>query len=130
MKLKKEFTYRIFLFGVAILACVAQGISQENRPVGTWKDLFPYEQVLEVAPGDGVVYARTEYAVFSVDPESGKLNRHSQVQGLSQSDPSAIAVANPSADMQILIVGYANGNVDLVSEAGVYNMPDIVNSNL
>ena len=130
MKLKKKIIHRIFLFGVVLFALVSVGIAQENRPVGTWKDLLPYEQVLEVAAGDGVVYARTEFAVFSVDPESGKINRHSQVQGLSQSDPSAIAVAQPSIDMQVLIVGYANGNVDLLTDAGVYNMPDIVNSNL
>lgn len=104
--------------------------TQENRPVGTWKDLLPYEQVEEIATGDGVVYARTEFAVFSVDPSSGKINRHSQVQGLSQSNPSAIAVTRPTPDTQVLIVGFANGNIDLLTESGVYNMPDIVNSNL
>ena len=130
MNLIKEITYRFFLFGAVVLTCLNVGTSQENRPVGTWKDLFPYEQVLEVATGDGIVYARTDYAVFSVDTESGKMNRHSQVQGLSQSDPSAIAVAELSDDTQILIVGYANGNVDLLTESGVYNLPDIVNSNL
>ena len=30
----------------------------------------------------------------------------------------------------ILVVGYSNGNIDLLTESGVYNMPDIVNSNL
>lgn len=127
---KKDFKYRIILFAVVGLICGLTPSAQENRPVGTWKDLFPYEQVEEVAVGDGIVYARTEYAVFSVDPESGKLNKHSQVQGLSGSNPSAIAVARPSADMQILVVGYANGNIDLLTDAGVFNMPDIVNSNL
>ncbi len=105
--------------------------SQGNRPIGTWKDFFPYGQVLKVAPADGVVYAMTEYAVFSYYPETIELERHSIIQGLSESNPSAIAVAPiGTQESHVLIIGYGNGNIDLLTEAGVYNMPDIVNSNL
>jgi hypothetical protein len=114
-----------------VIGSFGECTSQDNRPVGTWKDLFPYGRVLEVAPGEGVVYARTEYAVFGLDPETRKISRQSQVQGLSQSNPTAIAVAlQGEFGEHMLIVGYANGNIDLLTAGGVYNMPDIVTSNL
>lgn len=105
--------------------------AQGNRPVGTWKDFLPYGQVLEVAPADGRVYARTEFAIFSVITETRELEKHGQIGGLSGSDPTAMAVVPLGTNEgHILVVGYSNGNIDLLTESGVYNMPDIVNSNL
>ncbi len=106
--------------------------AQENRPVGTWKDYFPYSEVLEVITGsdlqgDNVAYGRTEFAVFQVHSETNLVTRYSQVQGLSQSNPTAIGLYEFSG---ILLIGYSNGNLDLVSSSGTFNMPDILNSNL
>ena len=111
--------------------CFAQSYAQINRPVGTWKDFFPYGKVMEVASGDGIVYARTDYAVFSLNPATKEINRHNIVTGLSGSNPTAIEIASLGIDGgHVLIVGYADGNIDLVTDQGVYNMPDIVTSNL
>ena len=106
--------------------------AQENRPVSTWKDYFPYSEVLEVITGsdlqgDVVAYGRTEFAVFQVHSKTNFVTRYSQVQGLSQSNPTAIGLYEPS---ETLLIGYSNGNLDLVTSAGTFNMPDILNSNL
>jgi len=105
--------------------------SQEFRPLGIWKDFFPYEKVEEVQPTDGVVYARTKYAVFSYHSEINQLIRHSTVQGLSAANPSAIAVI-PSSETNdnVIVIGYEDGNVDLMIDGQIFNMPDIKNSNL
>ena len=117
--------------GFALLGSFTEAKTQGNRPIGTWKDFFPYSQVLQVAPAEGVVYAMTEYAVFSFYPETKELERHSIVKGLSESNPTAIAVAPIGTnEEQVLIIGYANGNIDLMTDVGIFNMPDIVNSNL
>ncbi len=117
--------------GFTLFVFISEGKSQGNRPIGTWNDFLPYGQVLKVAPAVDVVYAMTEYAVFSYYPETIELERHSIIQGLSESNPSAIAVAPfGTQDSHVLIIGYGNGNIDLLTEVGVYNMPDIVNSNL
>lgn len=105
--------------------------SQEFRPLGIWKDFFPYEKVEEVQPTDGVVYARTKHAVFSYHSEINQLIRHSTVQGLSAANPSAIAVI-PSSETNdnVIVIGYEDGNVDLMIDGQIFNMPDIKNSNL
>ena len=117
-----------------ILCCVFLGefTAQENRPVSTWKDYFPYSEVLEAitgsdGQGDDIAYGRTEFAVFKVHSETNLVTRYSQVQGLSQSNPTAIGLYET---LDILLVGYENGNLDLVSTSGIFNMPDILNSNL
>ena len=117
--------------GFALSTTYSSVNAQGNRPIGTWKDFFPYENAFEVAPADGVVYARTEFAIFSIDLDANQVERHSIVQGLSGSNPISIATAPLGTnDGHVLIVGYGDGNIDLITEAGVYNMPDIVNSNL
>ncbi|HIO59761.1 MAG TPA: hypothetical protein EYN28_06255 [Flavobacteriales bacterium] len=121
---------------LSILLCTALTVfeitGQTNRPVGAWKDYFPYREVLEVATGErsegqSVAFARTELAVFEVESATNLVKRYSKVQGLSQSNPTAIGWHGGS---EILLIGYSNGNIDLVTNAGTYNMPDIFTSNL
>ena len=69
---------------------------------------------------------RTDYAVFS-KLSTKEINRHNAVTGLGGS-----IQRNPSFGIDgghVLIVGYADGN-NTVTDQGVYNMPDIVTSNL
>ena len=136
MNRRMNFRNITFFVGISIVLFLGFGFgditAQGNRPVGTWKDYFPYGVVLEVVSGldkDGasIAFARTEYAVFKVESATNVITRISQIQGLSQSNPTAISWFGPS---ELLIVGYSNGNVDLVSNVGTYNMPDIVASNL
>ena len=85
-RLKKE-TVKILVLFAMCFVCSAHFVAQINRPVGTWKDFFPYGKVMEVASSDGIVYARTDYAVFSLNPSTKEINRHNVVGGLSGSNP-------------------------------------------
>ena len=136
MNRRIKFRNIFFYVGLSLVFLLGTGFgdisAQENRPVGTWKDYFPYGVVLEVVAGvdeDGasIAFARTEYAVFKVESSTNLTTRISQIQGLSQSNPTAMSWYGPS---EILIVGYADGNIDLVSNGATYNMPDIISSSL
>ena len=136
MNCRINFIKRLFYVGWSLIFILGPGLrevsAQENRPVGTWKDYFPYGVVLEVIAGldeDGasIAFARTEYAVFKVESSTNLTTRISQIQGLSQSNPTAMSWYGPT---EVLIVGYADGNIDLVSNGGTYNMPDIITSSL
>ena len=85
-----------------MLVCtgVAQDVElaelQENRPVGTWTDYLPYHQTEEVVHcgnelDTGFWAVRTEHAVFTVDERSNAVERISTVQGMSGSQPTALA---------------------------------------
>ena len=54
--------------------------------------------------------------------QDNSIEKHSKVNGLSDADISCIAF-NPAFDM--LVIGYNNGNIDLVKKDSIYNIPDI-----
>ena len=102
MNRRMNFRNITFFIGVSIVLFLGFGFgditAQGNRPVGTWKDYFPYDVVLEVVSGldkDGasIAFARTEYAVFKVESATNVITRISQIQGLSQSNPTAIILS-------------------------------------
>jgi hypothetical protein len=123
-----------------MLVCtgVAQDVElaelQENRPVGTWTDYLPYHQTEEVVHcgselDTGFWAVRTEHAVFTVDERSNAVERISTVQGMSGSQPTALAW-DPIGEL--LIVGQASGTIDFFSNTGdwLYTLRDIQQSNL
>lgn len=107
---------------------------QENRPVGSWTDYLPYHQTRELVhcanPLDSGFWAvRTDHAIFTVDERTGVIQRISTVQGLSGSQPTAMAW---DSEREILLVGHAGGAVDFFSNTGewLYTLNDIQQSNL
>ncbi len=107
---------------------------QENRPVGSWTDYLPYHQTEELVhcgnPLDTGFWAvRTEHAVFTVDERNNAVERISTVQGMSGSQPTALAW-DPVGEL--LIVGQASGSIDFFSNTGdwLYTLRDIEQSNL
>lgn len=107
---------------------------QENRPIGTWTDYLPYHQTEELVhcgtPLDTGFWAvRTEHAVFTLDERTNVVERISTVQGMSGSQPTALAW-DPTGE--VLIVGQASGSIDFFSNTGdwLYTLRDIEQSNL
>jgi hypothetical protein len=107
------------------------------RDVGTWTDLLPYSHTEETvycgasdvpAGDDGFWAVRAENGLFLVFSD-GSLQTISKVNGMSGSNPSALAW---DAVGQMLVVGYASGVIDFFSNQGVrlYTMSDIKDSNL
>ncbi|MGY8941029.1 MAG: type IX secretion system anionic LPS delivery protein PorZ [Flavobacteriales bacterium] len=127
------------LFGLDVLGQhVMSDTLQENRPVGTWSDFLPYGRTAEViycgktaqAVGtDGMWAVRAENSLFLVHQEDNSMQQISRVQGMSGSDPTAIAW---DYEGRMLVVGYATGSLDFFSELGewIYTLNDIRDSNL
>ena len=114
----------------------ASGASlQENRPTGSWFDYFPYDRTEELVHCQGVSSetsfwaVRTAQALFLYHESDNSLQRLTTVEGMSGSNPTAIAW---DANSELLIVGYASGKLDLFSNTGewLYTFNDIPQSNL
>ena len=108
---------------------------QENRPTGSWRDYFPYHRTEElvhcqgISPETSFWAVRTEQALFLYHESDNSLERLTTVEGMSGSNPTAIAW---DANNEVLIVGYASGKLDLFSNTGewLYTFNDIPQSNL
>ncbi len=137
-----SFPQRAFIALTVALICtkgvLTQGSDtaeiQVNRPVGTWSDYLPYHQTEEVIHcgtelDTGFWAVRTEHAVFTMDERTGVIERISTVQGMSGSQPTALAW---DINGEMLIVGQSSGSIDFFSNSGdwLYTLRDIEQSNL
>ncbi|MCB0761764.1 MAG: T9SS type A sorting domain-containing protein [Flavobacteriales bacterium] len=95
---------------------------------GEWRDHFPYGNAIDVCGGeDGIVYCAADAGVFAFDRRDGSIERITKVNKLSDTGISSIGY---NRDVKVLVVGYTNGNVDLVYENNAVNMPDIERSSI
>ncbi|MBN1949616.1 MAG: T9SS type A sorting domain-containing protein [Bacteroidales bacterium] len=96
----------IFLFGSSLLS--AQVIKQ-----GGWRDHLSYFSCYKVAEVGDWIYASAGSGLISYNIITQEIRKHSKATGLSDVQISAIAYAEES---NYLIVGYVNGNIDLLRE--------------
>jgi len=87
-----------------------------------WHSYLSYYQVIAVAQSDKKIFAANELGLFSYNLSNKSFEKKSRVEGLSDSGISAITW---SVSTGALLVGYSNGNLDLLSENRILNLPDI-----
>ena len=102
--------------------------AQEKVAIGDWRGHFPYNSLISVtSDGNHTIYAASPYSMFSYDTETGMTDIYSKINNLSDVDISCIKY---STKHNVLVVAYANGNIDLIKDGKVINMNDIYRSNI
>lgn len=99
--------------------------SAQQLAIGQWRDHLPYNKAIRIAEAPDKVYCATPYAVFSYDKSDQSIERISKATGLSDVGVSTITY-HPS--LNLLIIAYFNGNIDLYGNDGVININDIKRS--
>lgn len=110
---------RLLLLAISLFAF--SGFSQV--PVGKWRDHFSYRQANYTAISNNRIYAASANGVFWYDPSNGHTGKLTTVNGLHDIGITAIEYSN---NHKLLAVGYENGNIDLVLENRVVNLPYIM----
>ena len=90
--------------------------------VGSWQDHLSFYNVHSVEQVEERIYAATKIGLFFYDTFENTVQKYTKLNGLSDIEVSAIA-AIPNT--QKLIVGYENGNIDIVEDKTVTNIPDL-----
>lgn len=112
---------------VAAAALQATLLAAAQVPIGQWRDHFPYRQTYAVTEGGGKAWCATPTAVFGYDPTAGEYERLTKVNRLNDVGVRSIRWNDA---LGMLLVGYDNGNLDLVSSGSTYNLSDIKRSNI
>ncbi len=99
--------------------------SQTTTDIGIWLDHLPYRNGIDFHQQGGQVYCATEQGLFIYSPGEQDIQRFSKVNGLSDVGLSAIAW---SEKHNLLVIGYENGNLDLLEGEAISNYPDILQS--
>jgi len=101
---------------------VSQCLYAQSLTVGSWRDHLPYNNAIDLALLGSEVYVATEEALFVFDQADNSVERLNTLNKLSDVGVSSIA---SDEDRSQIIVAYENGNIDLISELGVVNIPDL-----
>jgi hypothetical protein len=91
-------------------------------PNNSWRDHLPYTNAFQLAEVENSIFCATDGGLFSFNKGDNSLRKYSKVSGLSDVEISAI---NYSKDTKTLVVAYKNGNIDLVRDDSIINIPDI-----
>ncbi|MFT6717110.1 MAG: ligand-binding sensor domain-containing protein [Saprospiraceae bacterium] len=113
---------KIFIF----LALIFGGfISQGQVGIGEWREHLSYRNGVALCKAGNRIYCSTSPSLFYYDTEDNSIQKVSKVQGLSDLE---INVIKYSEKHNTVIIGYNNGNVDLIVNNQIINVPDIKRS--
>ena len=102
-----------------------QGVAQQ---VGLWNDLFSYNKINKLALGQtNEVIGLSENGIIIFNSLEKSFQKISKTNGLNDVAPTAVAYI---ADENTIVLGYQNGNIDLLKSSGTVNVPDFKLSNI
>ncbi|MFT6746999.1 MAG: hypothetical protein ACJAZ2_001345 [Glaciecola sp.] len=109
-----------------LLAVILSGfISQAQVGIGEWREHFSYSKGVALCKAGTRIYCSTTPSLFYYDTQDNSIQKVSKIQGLSDLE---IEVVKYSEKHETLIIGYSNGNIDLIANNKIINVPDIKRS--
>lgn len=108
------------------LLCILIGFNSSAQiGMGQWKMHVPTNKAIDVCAGNNVIYTAFEKGVFEYDLDSKEFTSWNVVNGLSDIDVTSIYYSSKSKS---LYIGYENGNLDILKDRQVTNVPAIKNA--
>ena len=114
------------LFLVSGLLGLAGGLAAQPA-IGHWRDHFQYRKTIAVVQGNEDIYCATTTAIFKYNEQSGETERYTKVNALNDVDILAVGW---NTEQSALLVGYRNGNLDVIRGGNSTNLPDIKRSSI
>ena len=94
----------------------------------SWRDHLSYSNGKALAVTKSAVYCATDIGLYCYDMDDGSIRRLTTINGLSDMGIGSIAYSEAN---HILVVGYSNGNIDLIDDNGrIYNMSGLKDKNI
>ena len=91
--------------------------------IGEWRTQLPYNQIIDVSVAGDIIFAATQYSMFTYNTRDNSVERFDKVNGLSD---VGIVKIGFSKNINALLVAYANTNLDLIhSDGAIVNISDI-----
>lgn len=118
-------SYRVLPLCCSLWA--ANAALQAQPAIGQWRDHFQYKETMAVVHGGADVFCATTTAVFKYNTPTGEVQRYTKANGLS--DVNILSLGWNDAQ-GALLVGYRNGNLDVLRGGQGRNLPDIMRSSM
>ena len=113
----------IFFSVFSVTSVISQNTN--NIGIGQWRDHLPFNNGNCIAQSTNFVYCATQNGVIIFNKQDNSIERLSRANGLSDINLACLSFDEPSNS---LMIGYKNGNLDLVQNNQVINIGDIKRS--
>jgi len=110
-----------------ILLSVIQIYAEAQSSPGSWRSHLPFTNASRIILAGNKVYCATDGGLFYYDQSDQSIEKISKEDGLSDTEISALGYSEESG---ITIIAYGNANIDLIQNNKVFNIPDILNSQI
>lgn len=97
------------------------------KPIGIWRDHVSMQRVINIDTINQLILAATSNGYFQFDPQKNEIITRSKSTGLSDVQ---ISVFSKQPTGNKIIIGYENGNIDVVGTDQVRNLPEILLSKI
>jgi hypothetical protein len=114
-------------YGLLLAVLLFFQIAVSAQELGTWRDYFSYANAIDVSRLNDQVYVATPNAIFIYDISDNSTERINKVNGLSDINISAI---ESNSFNNTVLVGYENGNLDVIRNRQITNFTAIRNSSV
>ena len=107
-----------------LLFHIAQG---QQVPINGWAMHLNYAQINTIIHVNNNTFVGTRSGLFSYDLDDSSLRSFSKLDGLASLDITALAYNDENNQ---LIIGYRNGNIDILQNNQFINVPYIAMANI
>lgn len=91
-----------------------------------WREHLPYNKVHTLTSSKEKIFCATPDALFIYNKTDKTVEKKSKIKGLSDIGVGSIVY---NKKHKCLIVGYKNGNIDIIKNEKIYNLPDLKQKN-
>jgi len=113
--------------GTLFITLILTSFGFSQLGMGEWKMYISPNSAIDVVKGKDAIYAIMENGLLEHDIETSEQTVWTVADYLSDVSPSALTYDKGSGN---LIIGYNSGNLDLIKNNSVYNLPAISQSNV
>ena len=115
----KHFFVFLLAFSLALF-----GFSQ-NTKIGDWAMHLNYTSINAITNANNLVYVGTQSGLFSFNSDDNSITEFTKLDGLSSINITAVNYAEGR-----LVVGYNDGNIDILENGNIVNIPHIASANI
>ena len=114
-------------FKLIFLFCILEFSTVQGQvAIGSWMDHFSMKDVTKIVSYKSRVYGATSNGIIIYDVDDNSIQKLTKANGLSDVGISSIGIDKQGT----LIIGYDNGNIDIVFENEIFNMRDLLRKNM
>ncbi len=112
-----------FFFVLCLLFHLLLSLSlMAQIPVGKWRTHLSYDSIRDVTASANKIFAASQSGILIYNKKYHSTETIDRVKGLSEAGISAIGY---SINQQALLIGYHNGNLDILKNGEVTNYPEL-----